>query len=579
MRKKIISLFILIIFISIILQPNGLSRISMSINIKTENIITNDYSLPPPISNDMVLEESICRRMSVRQYSADKSLKLNDNLTYGLGVEWSKIYGGSEWDFLFSVDETIDGGFYASGTTEISNMYYGWLMKLDSKGHIEWEVIEEDICCSNLNYLLIYNTIQTSDAGFIICGSTRDESNNLVGFIIKYDYSGIKQWSRIYDDRDSNQITNILEIEDGYMVIGIESYNDDYYSPLMKIDDSGFIKWRKDFNYGRYPDMFWGICSTYDDGFLLSGTAGWGQPNADVWLVKTDNVGNLIWNKSYGGNAAEEFRPNKCSVSSDGGFIVGCESSSFGSGDLDGWIFKTDSDGNMVWNKTFGGESQDRIWGMDNTLDGGFIFCLNKNFDRLPNSEIDLIKLNSDGDVDWIFNYATPKLCMGYQVSQIIDDGFILALRINGRYGQSYADGSLVKISENINQQPVKPIQPDGKSSGKAGSEYTYSTSSSDPDGDQLYYFWDWGDGNNSGWIGPYDSGEDCSVSYSWKSNGNYSIRVKSEDILGYESEWSDPMSITMPKNKVINRPILNFLENHPDIFPILQKLLRLLEL
>ncbi len=479
--------------------------------------------------------------------SVISSIKFHES---DLGIEWSKTYGSSEWDFLFNVDETTDGGYYTSGTTEISNMYYGWIMKLDSKGHIEWEIIEEDTRCSNLNYLLVYNAIQTKDEGFIICGSTQDDENNLVGFVIKYDLDGNKQWSRIYGDKDSNQITNVLELDQGYMAIGIESINDDYYSPLIKIDNDGLVEWKKNFNYGENPDMFWGICSTNDNGFILSGTTGWAQPNADIWLVKTDAEGNLIWNKTYGGDAAEEFRPNKCSIASDGGFIIGCESNSFGSGDLDGWIFKIDSDGNMLWDKTFGGEMQDRIWGMDNTVDDGFIFCLNKNYDRRPNTEIDLIKLNSNGEVDWIVNYATPKVCMGYQISQTSDNGFILALRINGGYGSSNADGALVKISEKINNKPDRPIQPQGESNGKTGKEYTYSTVTIDPEGEQLYYFWDWGNGNNSGWIGPYDSGEECLVSYNWKSDGNYSIRVKSEDNLGYESEWSDPLVISMPKNK-----------------------------
>jgi len=100
------------------------------------------------------------------------------------------------------------------------------------------------------------------------------------------------------------------------------------------------------------------------------------------------------------------------------------------------------------------------------------------------------------------------------------------------------------------NKAPDKPNIPSGPVSGKSGMEYTYSTSTSDSDEDRIYFLFDWDDGSNSGWIGPYNSGEVISESYSWKSVGNYDIRVKAKDDSGAESEWSDPLPINMPKTK-----------------------------
>ena len=119
------------------------------------------------------------------------------------------------------------------------------------------------------------------------------------------------------------------------------------------------------------------------------------------------------------------------------------------------------------------------------------------------------------------------------------------------------------------NTQPDKPEKPSGETSGKTGREYTYTTSATDPDGDQLYYMWDWGDGNFSELLGPYSSGDTCEASYTWENESDYSISVKATDINGGESEWSDPLLISMPKT--YENPLWTLLEK---IFEWLEQML-----
>jgi hypothetical protein len=104
-----------------------------------------------------------------------------------------------------------------------------------------------------------------------------------------------------------------------------------------------------------------------------------------------------------------------------------------------------------------------------------------------------------------------------------------------------------------------------------------------DPDTDNLYYWFDWGDGSNSDWLGPYKSGETITTTYTWESEGTYQVKVKTLDILGaetdygIESEWSDPLSVSMPRNKInINTQLLQFLHNHPLIYQLLQSALHI---
>lgn len=97
------------------------------------------------------------------------------------------------------------------------------------------------------------------------------------------------------------------------------------------------------------------------------------------------------------------------------------------------------------------------------------------------------------------------------------------------------------------NNPPEKPARPSGPNSGKPGVQYMYTTSTTDIDGDQVYYMWDWGDGNLSNWTGPFNSGATVSTTYAWSQKGNYNIKVKAKDIYGAESNWSDPLAVSMP--------------------------------
>jgi len=111
---------------------------------------------------------------------------------------------------------------------------------------------------------------------------------------------------------------------------------------------------------------------------------------------------------------------------------------------------------------------------------------------------------------------------------------------------------------------PSKPEKPNGPTSGDKGISYTYTTVSTNPNGGDLYYWFDWNDGTTSGWVGPFSSGETASSSHAWSKQGTYQIKVKSKNNDGTQSEWSDSLSVSMPRNKFANLPffekILNFL-------------------
>ena len=165
--------------------------------------------------------------------------------------------------------------------------------------------------------------------------------------------------------------------------------------------------------------------------------------------------------------------------------------------------------------------------------------------------------LVKSGHNDTYYNLSTMNFSTTYY-------WFIISKDIYGKTNGGVL-WDFTTVGEDMNQPPNKPATPSGKTNGKAGTTYTYSTSTTDPNDDPIEYQFDWGDGSVSTW----SSSE--SASHSW-SEGTYLVKVKARDSYSLESEWSDPLSISMPKNKIIN--LFSwfhwFLEQYPRLFPIL---------
>jgi hypothetical protein len=168
------------------------------------------------------------------------------------------------------------------------------------------------------------------------------------------------------------------------------------------------------------------------------------------------------------------------------------------------------------------------------------------------------------------FNFAKFEDCLStYWTTYINQEGW------QGEYPQidyTSIDPSTTYI---YNDHPETPSKPSGATSGKKGQEYTYTSSTTDIDGDDIYYWFDWGDGSNSGWIGPFSSGAMASAKHTWTSDGDYDVKVKARDYpYEAESEWSDSLSISIPRSR---SNFINLFHRYLDRFLIFEKLLSLL--
>jgi len=164
-----------------------------------------------------------------------------------------------------------------------------------------------------------------------------------------------------------------------------------------------------------------------------------------------------------------------------------------------------------------------------------------------------------------------------YAISEMYENGLWNKLKYETFVHSSlWGNPDLKMKSINENDPPEKPIQPNGTSNGKVGVEYTYFTFTTDSNMESIYYFFDWGDGTNSRWFGPYLSGEIVEASHIWSEKGNYEIKSIAQDINGTMSVWSDSLSVTIARTTGFKSFLLEFLERFPNILPILRHLMGL---
>lgn len=157
----------------------------------------------------------------------------------------------------------------------------------------------------------------------------------------------------------------------------------------------------------------------------------------------------------------------------------------------------------------------------------------------------------------WDLNFAWKTADSAWMIETVDAQGFVgayasMALDAEGYPHVGYMDNNNldVKYAKKLQYRPGIPQAPSGPHRGEPGESYTYSTVSVDPDGDRVMYRWDWDDGTAAEWTDLYGSGETVEMNHTWSERGEYAVRVQAEDEHGYQSAWSPPLSVTMPKKR-----------------------------
>ena len=303
--------------------------------------------------------------------------------------EWRKTFGGINKDIGNSVQQTTDGGYIISGTTFVNSSNPDlWLIKTDSNGEEEWN---KTFGGNRGEYG--GSVQQTSDGGYIFIGSFFSVEKNQDIWLIKTDSNGEEEWNKIFGQEGNFEMGySVQETSDGGFILLGEDYDTKSMGYLIKTDSQGIEEWsnnKYDSVFGTY------VQQTTDGGYIFTGFTTSGSYSY-ILLIKTDSNGNEEWNQTYGGGGGDGG--NSVQQTTDGGYIITGWTGSFGKGSTDVWLIKTNSQGTEEWNKTLGGSSQDDGSSIQQTSDGGFVIIGKTESFGSGDYDIWLIKTDSQGN-------------------------------------------------------------------------------------------------------------------------------------------------------------------------------------
>jgi len=337
--------------------------------------------------------------------------------TFLFSQGWEKTY---QYGTGYSVEQTSDGGYIVIGTgaTSTSCIY---MIKTDNLGDTLWtkhyNLNERELFCSG---------IQTSDGGYIITGLTTKPYPVLDNiFLLKTDSNGDSLWSHEYGENKDDIGLSVQQTTDGgYVVIGrTESFSETRDVYLIKTDSLGEVIWDKTFgddheNSGR------SVIQTSDNGFFLAtNTMIFGSGFSWIDLIKTDSVGNIEWTTTFDNEDDDAAR--SAQLTNDGGFIItGLSEADNNISDV--LLLKTSENGDIEWVRTYGDrELIERGNCVQQTTDGGYVIVGSK---ETADNDFDvyLIKTDSYGDTLWTRTFGGDNGDSGRWIEQITDGGYII---------------------------------------------------------------------------------------------------------------------------------------------------------
>jgi hypothetical protein len=261
--------------------------------------------------------------------------------------------------------------------------------------------------------------IQLEDSGYIILGNKSGFVGNTDVYLVRTNFTGNIIWDKAYGGDEINWAEDFISTKDkGYAIAGYMTVpeNNDYNLMLIKVDSLGHLQWMKDYG-GSNWDLGHSLVETPDSGFIIAGeTFSYGNGNNDVFLIRTDKNGDSLWSKYYGGaNEDIGYDINTCH---DGNYIITGITNSFGKGGYDVYLLKTDASGDTLWTRTFGDTLDDKAFAGIETKDHGFALAGSTlNFGAKAMDGM-LLKIDSTGSKEWLRFYGGTENEEFYDVIQ-----------------------------------------------------------------------------------------------------------------------------------------------------------------
>jgi len=321
---------------------------------------------------------------------------------------WSVDYGGSYAEEGFSVAATADSGFVVLGSTYSfgAGDHDLYVLRLDSTGDTLWS---HTYGGSGTDYG--YDIQVTSDGGFIVCGSTRSWGAGKADvYLLKLNFMGGQVWSRTFGGVESDLARSVRQTSDGGYVLGGSTASfgagyDDLW--IIRTNSSGDSLWSRTVG-GAGGESAYAVRQTPDGGYIATGATGsFGEGYSSIYAVRLNGSGDTLWTRTYGGSRAD--MAYSVENTPDGGFVFVGATASFGAGEYDVYLVKTDPNGEPEWDHYYGGSLTDRGYSVQPTIDGGYFIAGSTASYGTGGSDLLAIKTDPLGGQEWRRNYGGNK--------------------------------------------------------------------------------------------------------------------------------------------------------------------------
>ena len=359
---------------------------------------------------------------------------------------WTRTYGYAYNDAGYDVKQTSDGGFIIVGSTNY-DIYEEdvYLIKTDANGDTVW--IENYGWWDSYSHA--HEVQQTFDGGYVIAVEINIHNPVILKdvWLIKTNASGAMLWQQLYGMDYNQGAFSIQQTADsGYIVAG---YTCSDFQPdsldiwLLKTDTNGDTVWTKTYG-GVANDVAYSVKQTADEGYIVAGNTfsfGDGTPDAsNIYLIKTDSLGDTLWTRTYGGFGSDSAY--SVLQTSDSGYIVLGYTNSFGAGSFDVFLIRTDANGDTVWTQTYGTSSAEIGRDVNLTHDSGFIITGD-------DGDVLIIRTDSLGNEQWTKRVGGAELEYGWSVQQTADKGYIVCGATES-YGAGASDVYLIRLASEL---------------------------------------------------------------------------------------------------------------------------------
>lgn len=320
-----------------------------------------------------------------------------------------------------------------------------WLLKLDQNGDLiippkksqpTTYFLTREKAYGTKNEDVLLCTSPTKDQGYILGGYTISPESGRDGLVIKFNYQCIREWQKIFGLKKNEQINSIIQTKNGEYIAAGHAFSkannkNDFW--VFKLDKSGKPLWSKTFGKEN-EDTANSICETADGGYIVAGTTYLSnRKDKDIRIIKLNQEGDKIWEKIYGGDKDDEA----CSIlpAMDNEYLLAGNTFSKGEGSSDIWILKLDAQGEIIWENTYGEKYYEKMYSIEMTEREGYIIS---GYTRSEEGVLNylIFRLSKYGNILWADTYNRSMYDIAKSTIQTIDGGFITAgTTFSGRAG------------------------------------------------------------------------------------------------------------------------------------------------